>query len=356
MSINAELSGNHFMEIVVKCPSCKSRYSFNEEPVSGRLRFPVKCTNCGADGTAEANEYIRKSATGELEQERIHNNVWWRKILRKGEDSDDFTAPGGADHPAAPKPVMTGLGIVGACIGGFAGMMLWYGITAWSGWEIGYVAWAVGILAGLGARLFVPNGNFTMASVAALCALLAIMGGQFLVLKSMFDTTSERLFRTSYSKGLAYAKEAAKVEKDAEIQKLFKKYPMALLTLRDETGEEVKSQDDKVMQLAYTFMTFGGEGKDESMEDLIGELASDPVTAEEIGRFREEEIPFLKELASGKPTGKEFYQIIKTRTEGTVSTREMILQSWSPYQLLWIFLGVGSAYKLAFNKSETEDV
>src|SRR5271165_264496 len=135
------------MDITVKCP-CGSHYSFTESPVNGHLCFPVACPNCGADGTALANEYIRKSESGELareqELERRRTNSWWRRFLPR---------PAAHKHSESPHQLRFGLGVVGALVGGFAGMMMWYGIGRSTGYEIGYVAWAVGAFAGLGARL-----------------------------------------------------------------------------------------------------------------------------------------------------------------------------------------------------------
>ena len=45
------------MTIKVQCP-CGAKYSFDVEPVDGRMPFAVKCPTCNADGTALANEQI----------------------------------------------------------------------------------------------------------------------------------------------------------------------------------------------------------------------------------------------------------------------------------------------------------
>ncbi len=45
------------MTIKVQCP-CGAKYSFDVEPVDGRMPFTVKCPTCNADGTELANEQI----------------------------------------------------------------------------------------------------------------------------------------------------------------------------------------------------------------------------------------------------------------------------------------------------------
>jgi len=48
------------MTIKVQCP-CGSKYSFEVEPVDGRMPFAVQCPTCNADGTEAANQIIAKS-------------------------------------------------------------------------------------------------------------------------------------------------------------------------------------------------------------------------------------------------------------------------------------------------------
>src|SRR3954464_8517352 len=45
------------MEIKILC-GCGTKYKFDIEPVNGRMPTPVKCPNCGNDGTWDANQQI----------------------------------------------------------------------------------------------------------------------------------------------------------------------------------------------------------------------------------------------------------------------------------------------------------
>ncbi len=48
------------MTIKVQCP-CGSKYSFDVEPVDGRMPFTVQCPNCQADGTELANQILAET-------------------------------------------------------------------------------------------------------------------------------------------------------------------------------------------------------------------------------------------------------------------------------------------------------
>ena len=46
--------------VKVQC-ACGQRYSFDVEPVNGRMPAPVACPVCGADGTATANSLLAQT-------------------------------------------------------------------------------------------------------------------------------------------------------------------------------------------------------------------------------------------------------------------------------------------------------
>jgi hypothetical protein len=46
--------------VKIQC-GCGQRYTFEVEPVNGRMATTVACPACGADGTAAANEFIAQS-------------------------------------------------------------------------------------------------------------------------------------------------------------------------------------------------------------------------------------------------------------------------------------------------------
>jgi tetratricopeptide (TPR) repeat protein len=58
-------SANFHREIPVKifC-SCGQKYSFEAQPVDGRMPFPVACPVCGQDGTHQANQFIARIRNG----------------------------------------------------------------------------------------------------------------------------------------------------------------------------------------------------------------------------------------------------------------------------------------------------
>jgi len=334
------------MQILVKCP-CGSRYELNEEPVNGVLRWPVKCTNCGVDGTATANEYIRKSLSGELEKERQAENVWWKRIFKRREDAG-YGTPEAAETVRQPNVL---LGAIGALIGGLIGMFCWYFIIKTTGYGVRVVAVGIGILAGFGARLFVPNGNFAMASVAALSALLAIMGGQYLALREEVVQSVDASVKQAYDSTMAYAKAAVTATSDDQIRDLLEEHGAS----PKRNSKTTALQQRYMLQEGWYFSDLMNDGTAPKFQEVL-DSAGEDVSDADVENFRQNELPELKAFVNGDPSRAVFEKSIRNMIVSNFSTHDMMLQTWSPYTLLWLFIGIGGAYKIAYNKSETEDI
>ena len=207
---------------------------------------------------------------------------------------------------ARPKPVEKSnfvLGTVGAIVAGFLGMLGWYFLIKVTGYSIGYAAWGVGLLAGGGARMLSGDGSQRLGIIAGVCALVAIIGGQFLYVKVEVDKVIGSTASSAYEARAAYAREAVNARTDDEIKALLIKH------------EEIKQP-----------------------------------TANDIKEFREQELPNLKELSEGKPSKAEFEKAFR-KFEDSLSFKLMILkESFGVMTLLFLFLGVSSAYKIGASK------
>lgn len=91
--------------------------------------------------------------------------------------------------PAAPsfEPVIGGEssllgGIVGALVGAVAATVLWYGVVALSGWQVGLVAIVVGFIVGT-ATVFGAGGrgSIPLVAVSAVATLVALVVSEYLI-------------------------------------------------------------------------------------------------------------------------------------------------------------------------------
>lgn len=79
-----------------------------------------------------------------------------------------------------------------ALVGGAVGVGLWAGIVALTGYEVGFVAWAVGGLAGLGALMGAQGrGSVAIGVIAGAIALASILGGKFISARMWVDAEAD---------------------------------------------------------------------------------------------------------------------------------------------------------------------
>ena len=325
------------MEVKVQC-SCGTRYKFDVEPINDHMPGPVSCPTCGADGTAASDAIIQQAVSAQVatpsavdvqlppaQKPRVRLSLPARSEAAPAVPAPQLQAA----PPPSRTPIMSAvaarasvakeqsvlLGVAGAIVGGFLGMLGWYFLIKATGFEIGYAAWGVGVLAGIGARILGHSGSNVLGVSAGVCALVAIVGGQFLAAKSTVNEIFDQAAKGAYESQLAYAKDALQAiptGSDAEIRAFLAK----------EAAKE------------------GGAADPNRMTDA------------EIQEFRQKKLPKLKELASGKRGSRDFDKEMQKVKESLVGDLLILKESLSLFTLLWIFLGVGSAYKIASGGSD----
>ena len=134
------------VEVKIQC-DCGTRYKFDVEPLHGRMPQKVSCPQCGLDGTVAANSLLRG------------------KLYRP---------------TAAPARGRFGLGLLGAASAAVVAMVAWFFLIKMTGYPLGFAAWGVGLLVGLGARGLGREGSRRLGLAAGACAFVAILGGQLL--------------------------------------------------------------------------------------------------------------------------------------------------------------------------------
>lgn len=192
-------------------------------------------------------------------------------------------------------------GILGAVGGALLGMFIWYFLIKVTGYEIGIVAWGVGLLVGGAARVVSRNPSNALGLVCGGCAFVAIVGGQYLALLAVVDKEMEQLAVTSYREELAVAKSALEVQTREQI--------VHFLSVRDEVQPA-------------------------------------EVTEQDVKNFQEEELQEYKDFVNGEPSEREYVDSLKKLGGMFYSKGELFKESLSLFTLLWLFLGVGSAWKL----------
>ena len=75
--------------------------------------------------------------------------------------------------------------IIGGIIGGVIGGVIWYAITVWSGWRVGYLAIGVGWLVGYGTLKGAKNetGEIPLMLTSGIIALLSMLFSEYCIIR-----------------------------------------------------------------------------------------------------------------------------------------------------------------------------
>jgi hypothetical protein len=204
------------------------------------------------------------------------------------------------------------LGVTGAIVGSLVGVFVWFLLIKSTGTPLLVMAWGVGGLAGLGALRFTKRGGPPLGAATAICALVAIIGGESLAAKAIRDQETITRAVAAYRSQLEFAKEALRAESPGDFRKLLAK---------------------------------------------VNEMNSEEITEEQIKRFQEEELPTLRNFALGKPSKAEFSAELRSRLEQEFNPRDYYLKE-NPksglFLILFAALGLVTAYKLGSGRSDQD--
>lgn len=276
------------MHLKFDCP-CGQPIEFDIEPVDGAMPYGINCPSCNQDCTGQANAMISTAAPDASPAPPPARPVAAKARLVAAE----------VGHPASDDGFLKGL--IGALVASLVGMLGWFFLIKLTGYEIGYAAWAVGGLTGVGARVLGAVGTPRLGIAAGTCACVAIIGGGLLATRSAAEKEIDRYILAAYQEQLDEAQEAIAVN-GPEATKAF----------------IAKREAKQVSE----------------------------VTDEEIKRFQVEELPHYQKFVASK-TSKADFVARMSAVKNSFSMQWMLLkESIGVFTLLWLLLGVGTAYKL----------
>ena len=276
------------MQVKFDCP-CGQPIEFDIEPVDGAMPYPINCPSCNEDCTGQANAVISAAAP----------TVPATPQPRRSFTAKSMPVATGAKKLTSGDGFLKGL--IGALVASLVGMLGWFFLIKLTGYEIGYVAWAVGGLTGLGARVLGADGTHKLGIATGLCACVAIVGGGFLAARSQAEKEIDKFIVSAYQENLNEAQEAISLN-GLEATKAF----------------IAKREEKQVSE----------------------------VTAEEVKTFQEEELPNYQKFVTGKTSKAEFVARMGALKNSFSMQWLMLKESIGIFTLLWLFLGVGTAYKL----------
>lgn len=205
-----------------------------------------------------------------------------------------------------------------AAVAAVVGALLWMFIVTIFGYELGIVAWGIGGLVGYAALAMGSRGQLCGIVCGAL-ALLAILGGKYLAVGSIQDDVLE-MFEESFA--------TEEFNDISEEQQEIAAYYVA----------NVHSEDE-----LRVFIVENGYSEYYEAEE---------VTQEEIDDFKAYVAPMLEGMADGEFDMAAWVRESYEREMEGISKWELYQSSFGGVDLIFLFLGVGTAFKLGSGGKE----
>ncbi len=206
--------------------------------------------------------------------------------------------------------------MIAALIGGVVGALIWAAIVHFTGYEVGYVAWAIGGLVGFCSYYFGSHGS-TAGSICAVLAILSILGGKFFGSQLAVDQGIEEGIVELYGDRTREAENFAKLE----------------------------SKDEYARFMVDHHFTEVGSAEEVSQEELV--------------RFEEDYAPYLRQFHAEKPdleTWLKSEEVLQIRADAAeeISLVDLVVSNLSPIDLIFALLGIVTAFKVGSSRRDHE--
>lgn len=212
---------------------------------------------------------------------------------------------------------MTPRQILVAASAAIVGALAWGALTYFTGYEVGYVAWGVGLLVGGTAVAFGGRGSLCGVVCAGL-AVGAIFLGKVLAVQFSIDHELKNIATQALS----------------------------------------REQYDESVQEAADFAALSSPGDYPKFMVEHGYVVDKPVnrvTTEEIHTFEQESIPNLRWLQTEKPSYEDWRARRNEHIDeftASLPIASLVFENLGAIDLIFAFLGIGTAYKLPARKEE----
>jgi len=286
-------------------------------PLAASIEQPFCCPKCGleqerGEQCVECGVFMHKIAVQQTRDggSRFHPEEAY-DAPEEGKSAQDLhqrdvteLSSGGALNVKA---------LSAAAAAAFGGALVWKFIVIAFSYELGLIAWGIGGLVGFVAASLGARGD-TSGAICGVLALLAIMGGKYMATAELRDQWQEELQATMQ-------------------------------------GEDMRPVYEEEMRVAQDYTL--NVKDDTSLKGFIVEwgyseaIESSDVTQEDIDIFKQDYAPYLESLAAENPTFEQWSSSSSLNNALTdVSTLDVVTGSLGLMDVIFLFLGIGTAYRL----------
>ena len=208
-----------------------------------------------------------------------------------------------------PPPPKVGPGLFGAIGGAVVGAVVWAAIAYFANYEIGWIAWGIGLAVGGGCVALGGRGQ-QLAVVCAALTLVSILGGKYLGTKLIFEKV-----------------------------------------LSEGIGVVSQEQYDTWKTDWTAFAKLPAQPSDEQLRQFMSEYeyhaeAPDDIPPADVEEFRLDNAPFLRGMAERSPSIGDAQGVAAEVLASNVSIIDLVVDELNLMDLLFAALGIASAFGL----------
>jgi hypothetical protein len=264
-------------------------------------------------------------------------------------------------------------------------LAVWYWLKihtlgTWIEMSFFFMPIVIGLAVGWVTRRCSPEGGFRVASFAVALTLLAGLAGMAVQHRITVDCFLRRVVAAVYEETLDYAKTTVLAENDEQLRPVLSSREIAVVgrLAAGVTNEPALSYEQKRNLIHVNWIIsrrqvlrrspLGGiQGMEAPiweatrivpdayyLDELIAKLVKEPVADGELVRFRNQELPGLKQLVDNRMPRRDFEQSLVALTESRMSWNSLAFQGLGPLSGICIAAGVMIAYYLARQPEDNE--
>ncbi|NVK89193.1 MAG: hypothetical protein HWE13_13745 [Gammaproteobacteria bacterium] len=286
----------------ITCPKCASVQS-----------NPVECDDCGIIFAKYAKHQAQQPMPANLSLEPMDNRPVPETVSQVSEAEEE----GAASEASViiDNDELNIAAIIAAVVATVIGAFVWQGIAIAFEVELGYIAWGIGGLIGVAALMFDARGQ-TIGIICGVLAVVAIFAGKYMAYDSLKETWQQEFlgFGTEFTE---------EFRSDYEQEKLFA-----------QEYEQVKYDDEKLKVLIFEW----GYTDANQVSDM-GDA--------DIAFFRDNVASRLEQLNQNNMTFEQWHASVFATIPEVLSTTDLMKENFGAIDLIFLFLGVGTAYRLA---------
>ena len=215
--------------------------------------------------------------------------------------------------------------LVGGLIGGLIGAAIWVAIGYFAKAEVGYVAWGIGLLVGLGVRFAAASDDQdpspAQGILAAVLALVTILGAKYVVVELLVND--------------AMATEMTALDVQFDENDMIVGYADEIVAAKSEAGEQLQWPEGKDVDVAEAESDYP-PGIWPQAEEKWNALSEEEQKAK-----IEQESEALRALADA--LGDAF---------AGEATKEAFMDSFTPFDLLWFGLALYTAFSVGYGNED----